>query len=219
LQSYEALILIEPDAEEERQEEIVARVREIVLGGGGSWDALDPWQSGTRSIIVADPAARAIGGIVKTCTNGKGLSSSDRGETRVWSKVMSRGALLIAPVALCLACSGAEGGVGPTDLTPEAQTEYKVQIELARQMLDKGQAQEALVPLERSRELDPDAFAVQNNYCVAFGILQRRDEAVNACQRALEIDPDSQLAKNNLNWVSGIKPLTVQPAAAQPAKP
>jgi len=43
LQSYEALILIEPDAEEERQEEIVARVREIVLGGGGSWDALDPW--------------------------------------------------------------------------------------------------------------------------------------------------------------------------------
>ena len=43
MQSYEALILIEPDAEEERQEEIVARVREIVLGGGGSWDALDPW--------------------------------------------------------------------------------------------------------------------------------------------------------------------------------
>ena len=43
MQSYEALILIEPDAEEERQEEIVARVREIVLGAGGSWDALDPW--------------------------------------------------------------------------------------------------------------------------------------------------------------------------------
>ena len=43
MQSYEALILIEPDAEEERQDEIIARVREIVLAGGGSWDALDPW--------------------------------------------------------------------------------------------------------------------------------------------------------------------------------
>ena len=43
MQSYEALILIDPDAEEERQEEIVGRVREIVLGSGGSWDALDPW--------------------------------------------------------------------------------------------------------------------------------------------------------------------------------
>jgi small subunit ribosomal protein S6 len=43
LQSYEALILIEPDAEETRQEEIVGRVREIVLSTGGSWDALDPW--------------------------------------------------------------------------------------------------------------------------------------------------------------------------------
>ena len=43
MQSYEALILIDPEAEEERQDEIVTRVREIVLGSGGSWDALDPW--------------------------------------------------------------------------------------------------------------------------------------------------------------------------------
>lgn len=43
MQSYEALILIEPDVEEARQDEIIARVREIVLGGGGSWDAVDPW--------------------------------------------------------------------------------------------------------------------------------------------------------------------------------
>jgi small subunit ribosomal protein S6 len=43
LTSYEALILIHPDAEEPRQEEIVGRVREIVLASGGSWDALDPW--------------------------------------------------------------------------------------------------------------------------------------------------------------------------------
>jgi small subunit ribosomal protein S6 len=43
VKSYEALILIDPDAEEERQDEIIARVRDIVLAGGGTWDALDPW--------------------------------------------------------------------------------------------------------------------------------------------------------------------------------
>jgi small subunit ribosomal protein S6 len=43
LEAYETLILIHPDADEERQQEIIGRVREIVLGGGGSWDALDPW--------------------------------------------------------------------------------------------------------------------------------------------------------------------------------
>ena len=43
MKSYEALILIDPDAEEERQDEIVARVRDIVLAAGGTWDALDPW--------------------------------------------------------------------------------------------------------------------------------------------------------------------------------
>ncbi len=53
VQSYEALILIEADAEEERQDEIVARVREIVLGGGGSWDALDPWGRKKLSYEIA----------------------------------------------------------------------------------------------------------------------------------------------------------------------
>jgi len=43
VQAYEALILIDVEAEEERQDEILGRVREIVLGGGGTWDAVDPW--------------------------------------------------------------------------------------------------------------------------------------------------------------------------------
>lgn len=43
MQAYEIVIIFDPEAEEERQEEIVARVRDIVLGGGGTWDALDPW--------------------------------------------------------------------------------------------------------------------------------------------------------------------------------
>ena len=43
MQSYEVMLMLEPEADEERQEEIIARVREIVLGGKGTWDALDPW--------------------------------------------------------------------------------------------------------------------------------------------------------------------------------
>lgn len=43
VQPYESLILIDPDTTDERQDEIIGRVRDIVLGGGGTWDALDPW--------------------------------------------------------------------------------------------------------------------------------------------------------------------------------
>jgi small subunit ribosomal protein S6 len=43
VQAYEVMILIDPEAEEARQEEIIARVRDIVLGAGGTWDAVDPW--------------------------------------------------------------------------------------------------------------------------------------------------------------------------------
>jgi hypothetical protein len=46
---------------------------------------------------------------------------------------------------------------------------------------------------------------VHNNLCVAYGMLQRKDEAVASCQHALKIDPNNQLGKNNLGWVSGIK--------------
>jgi small subunit ribosomal protein S6 len=37
------MILIDPEVDEARQEEIIARVRDIVLGAGGTWDAVDPW--------------------------------------------------------------------------------------------------------------------------------------------------------------------------------
>ena len=32
-----------PEVDEARQEEVVHRVRDIILGGGGTWDAIDPW--------------------------------------------------------------------------------------------------------------------------------------------------------------------------------
>lgn len=91
--------------------------------------------------------------------------------------------------------------LGPEGL---AAAEYAEQIELARTLLNDRKASESLVPLERAQRLRPDAFAVHNNFAVAYGILERRQEAIAAGQRALEIEPDNQLAKNNLAWVRGL---------------
>ena len=40
---YEILLLLDPDLSEERQTEIVTRIRETVERGGGSWDRHDVW--------------------------------------------------------------------------------------------------------------------------------------------------------------------------------
>jgi small subunit ribosomal protein S6 len=40
---YEILLLLDPDLEEGRENEIVGRVRELVEKGSGSWDLHDPW--------------------------------------------------------------------------------------------------------------------------------------------------------------------------------
>jgi small subunit ribosomal protein S6 len=40
---YEILLLLDPDLDDDRQAEIVARVRELVERGDGSWDLHDPW--------------------------------------------------------------------------------------------------------------------------------------------------------------------------------
>ena len=41
--AYEILLMLDPDLPEERQNEIVARTRELVERGGGSWSAEDAW--------------------------------------------------------------------------------------------------------------------------------------------------------------------------------
>jgi small subunit ribosomal protein S6 len=40
---YEILLLLDPDLDEARGNEIVGRVRELVERSGGSWDLHDPW--------------------------------------------------------------------------------------------------------------------------------------------------------------------------------
>jgi small subunit ribosomal protein S6 len=40
---YEILVMLDPEAPEERQNEILERARELVERGGGTWDRHEPW--------------------------------------------------------------------------------------------------------------------------------------------------------------------------------
>jgi len=40
---YEILLMLDPDLSEERQEEIVVRIRELIEKGDGTWVGHDPW--------------------------------------------------------------------------------------------------------------------------------------------------------------------------------
>ena len=41
--AYEILLMLDPEVAEERQNEIVTRIRETVERGGGTWLTHDPW--------------------------------------------------------------------------------------------------------------------------------------------------------------------------------
>jgi Tfp pilus assembly protein PilF len=120
--------------------------------------------------------------------------------------------LLVPLVLLVLKRSPAPTAVPPAvpaKAVPVASapaSAFEQDIELARTLLDAKKPIESLVPLDRAQRANPNSFAVYNNQCVAYGMLERRDEAVAACRRALAIDPNNQLGKNNLAWVAGIKP-------------
>jgi small subunit ribosomal protein S6 len=59
LTTYEILLLLDPEQAEARQDEIVARTRELVEKGGGTWQSHDPW--GRRRLTY--PIARKEEGI------------------------------------------------------------------------------------------------------------------------------------------------------------
>jgi len=40
---YEILLMLDPESSEEKQNEVVARVRELVEKGGGAWERHDVW--------------------------------------------------------------------------------------------------------------------------------------------------------------------------------
>jgi small subunit ribosomal protein S6 len=41
--AYEILLMLDPEAAEERQEEIIARIRQLAERGGGRWRSHDSW--------------------------------------------------------------------------------------------------------------------------------------------------------------------------------
>ena len=43
MNEYEILLMLDPELEEERGDEIIARIRERVEGDGGKWDGHEPW--------------------------------------------------------------------------------------------------------------------------------------------------------------------------------
>ena len=43
MNEYEILLLLDPDLYDARQDEVVARARELVESGGGTWDLHDAW--------------------------------------------------------------------------------------------------------------------------------------------------------------------------------
>ena len=43
MNDYEILLMLDPDAPEERHDEILARTRELIEQGGGAWQGHEPW--------------------------------------------------------------------------------------------------------------------------------------------------------------------------------
>ena len=43
MNDYEILLLLDAEAPEERQEEILTRTRELIEKGGGTWERHEPW--------------------------------------------------------------------------------------------------------------------------------------------------------------------------------
>jgi len=77
LTTYEILLLLDPDLAEARQEELIARVRGLVEGGGGTWRSHDAWgrrrlqyeiakkQEGVYHLVVFESGAETLDEIVR----------------------------------------------------------------------------------------------------------------------------------------------------------
>ncbi|HEX6272930.1 MAG TPA: hypothetical protein VFZ53_07820 [Polyangiaceae bacterium] len=132
-------------------------------------------------------------------TEGHDVSGASEGKRTVDAPpaplVAVAALLLFAPFVYLIAAGGR---------SEPGQDDYEREIGRAQSALRASKPRESLVPLARAARLRPDAFAVHNNYCVAYGLLKRKHDAVEACRRAIQIEPGSALARNNLAWVQSI---------------
>ena len=70
--AYEILLMLDPEGAEARQDELIARVRELVEGGGGTWRSHDAWgrrrlayeiqrkQEGVYHLVVFEAPAETL---------------------------------------------------------------------------------------------------------------------------------------------------------------
>jgi small subunit ribosomal protein S6 len=70
--TYEILLLLDPEQAEARQDDIVARARDLVEKGGGTWQSHDPWgrrrlaypiahkEEGVYHLVVFDAEAETL---------------------------------------------------------------------------------------------------------------------------------------------------------------
>jgi len=77
LTTYEILLLLDPELPEERQDELIVRVRELVEGSGGTWRSHDNWgrrrlayeiakkPEGVYHLVVFDSDAPTLDEIVR----------------------------------------------------------------------------------------------------------------------------------------------------------
>jgi len=66
------------------------------------------------------------------------------------------------------------------------------------QALERGDAEQAIVDLERAAELVPQASEVRNHLGLAYASAGRQREAAAAFRRAVELDCDNAAARRNL---------------------
>ena len=94
---YEILLMLDPELPDERQNEIVARIREAVEGGGGHWDNHEPWgrrrlayeidhkPEGVYHLLTFEPSRRRS-------TRSRACSRSPTASCATWPCAASRAA-------------------------------------------------------------------------------------------------------------------------------
>ena len=70
MNEYEILLLLDPDLDDDRQAEIVARTREQVESGGGTWDLHDVWGRRKLAYEIAHKADGSYHLLHFTCDAG-----------------------------------------------------------------------------------------------------------------------------------------------------
>jgi small subunit ribosomal protein S6 len=76
-QPYEVMVLIDVEAEEARQDEIIDRIRQIVEGAGGTFEAVDAW--GRRKLAYEiDKKTEAYYHVVTFTSSGEALDEVTR---------------------------------------------------------------------------------------------------------------------------------------------